>query len=133
MKGVEIIKQCVICNVEFKAKRSDAEVCSAKCRQKNWRRKIEAIKPADPETIIELLEAENKRLIEQNEQLKAEILDKRNIPSKASQEAIYPLTTNECVPALPKTLDQIKALCPPDLTGLDRSQWIAKERQKYGI
>lgn len=34
-----MIKKCVICNSEFEAKREDAEVCSAACRQKNWRKK----------------------------------------------------------------------------------------------
>jgi len=33
----------------------------------------------------------------------------------------------------PKTLEELKSRCPAELTGLDRSQWIAKERQKYGI
>lgn len=33
----------------------------------------------------------------------------------------------------PKTLDQLKAICPKELTGLDRSEWIAKERVKYNI
>lgn len=32
-------KACVICGVIFSASRSDAEVCSQKCRQKNWRRR----------------------------------------------------------------------------------------------
>ena len=34
---------------------------------------------------------------------------------------------------IPRTLDELKALCPPELTGFDRSMWIANERQKYGI
>jgi len=37
-----MIKNCVICNAEFEAQRADAEVCSAACRQKNWRRKKDA-------------------------------------------------------------------------------------------
>jgi hypothetical protein len=41
--------------------------------------------------------------------------------------------TNYTVDTRPKTLDEIKALCPESLTGLDRSKWIAQERQKYGI
>jgi len=36
-----MIKNCVICNAEFEAQRADAEVCSAACRQKNWRKKQE--------------------------------------------------------------------------------------------
>ena len=35
--------------------------------------------------------------------------------------------------ARPKTLDQLKALCPSELKGFDRSEWIGKKRQEYGI
>lgn len=33
----------------------------------------------------------------------------------------------------PKTLDELKAMCPTDITGLDRSAWIADNRIKYNI
>ena len=33
----------------------------------------------------------------------------------------------------PKNLDQLKALCPKELTGFDRSEWIRNERLKYNI
>lgn len=33
----------------------------------------------------------------------------------------------------PKTLDELKALCPKELTGFDRSTWISQKRQEYGI
>lgn len=33
----------------------------------------------------------------------------------------------------PKNLAELKALCPKELEGFDKSQWISKERQKYGI
>lgn len=36
-------------------------------------------------------------------------------------------------PTRPKNLEELKALCPSELIGLDRSNWIALERQKYGI
>lgn len=41
--------------------------------------------------------------------------------------------TNFSINTAPKTLDELKSLCPAELTGFDRSAWIAKERQKYGI
>jgi hypothetical protein len=44
-----MIKKCVICNSEFEAKRADAEVCSAACRQKNWR--LKAQKQSDPKDL----------------------------------------------------------------------------------
>jgi hypothetical protein len=43
-----MIKNCVICNTPFEAKRADAEVCSSACRQKNWRKKTqEQTEPKD--------------------------------------------------------------------------------------
>lgn len=40
---------------------------------------------------------------------------------------------NYSINTKPKTLDELKALCPKELTGIDRSMWISTERQKYGI
>lgn len=33
----------------------------------------------------------------------------------------------------PKNLDELKSLCPENLSGFDRSMWIAENRQKYGL
>lgn len=41
--------------------------------------------------------------------------------------------SNFAINTRPKTLDQLKALCPPELKGFDRSEWIGKKRQEYGI
>ena len=41
--------------------------------------------------------------------------------------------TNFSINTIPKTLDELKGLCPEGLKGFDRSNWISKERQKYGI
>lgn len=41
--------------------------------------------------------------------------------------------TNFSIDTRPKTLDELKKLCPAELEGFDRSKWIATERQKYGI
>ena len=41
--------------------------------------------------------------------------------------------SNFAIDTRPKTLDQLKALCPPELKGFDRSEWIGKKRQEYGI
>ena len=35
--------------------------------------------------------------------------------------------------SVPKTLDEVKALCPANLKGLERSSWIASKRQQYSI
>ena len=33
----------------------------------------------------------------------------------------------------PKTLSELKELCPPDLSGFDRSLWISNKRIEYGV
>ena len=33
----------------------------------------------------------------------------------------------------PRSLDELKSLCPAELTGLDRSEWIRTKRMEYGI
>lgn len=33
----------------------------------------------------------------------------------------------------PKTLEEVKALCPKHLKGVDRAIWIAQNREKYGV
>lgn len=44
-----------------------------------------------------------------------------------SEKSNFVVNTN------PKTLDQLKALCPTELKGFDRSEWIALNRLKYNI
>jgi hypothetical protein len=59
--------------------------------------------------------------------------------SRASDAPAAPLKlqeqpkTNNSTDTRPKTLDELKKLCPAELEGFDRSKWIATERQKYGI
>lgn len=33
----------------------------------------------------------------------------------------------------PKTLDQLRVMCPPELKGMDKSEWVRVNRQKYNI
>lgn len=33
----------------------------------------------------------------------------------------------------PRNLDELRAMCPKELDGLDRSDWIRTNRQKYNI
>lgn len=34
---------------------------------------------------------------------------------------------------MPSNLEELKAMCPKNITGVDRTIWIAEERKKYGI
>lgn len=36
-------------------------------------------------------------------------------------------------PKIPSNLNELKAMCPKEIAGIDRSLWIAEERKKYGI
>lgn len=70
-----VTKECVICKTPFEANRSDAEVCSAACRQKNWRLKKDAALAAanpTPEEKEELNEAEFSRLTSEIDRLNTE-------------------------------------------------------------
>jgi hypothetical protein len=172
MGSVEYNKKCVICNVTFKAKRSDAEVCSDKCRQQNFRRKMN--QKAGQNSEYEKLKNEYQSLVlitdslsKEKFALEAEIArlkplaDSWLLRSAQQKEAaenapetkitttsveVKDLTnptnkikpqeqpkTNFSINTTPKTLDELKALCPAELTGLERSEWIRIERQKYGI
>lgn len=53
--------------------------------------------------------------------------------SKAKQQAKSNNGINTATGRKPRNLGELKALCPPELKDLDRSAWIATERQKYGI
>ena len=60
--------------------------------------------------------------------LSAEELDKPVEFIKRSDNEPYD------APKPPRTLDELKALCPAEITDkIERAQWIGKERQKYGI
>lgn len=52
---------------------------------------------------------------------------------RKASEVVETKSTEEKSSAIPKTLEDIKANCPAQLTGFDRSQWISTERQKYNI
>lgn len=58
-------------------------------------------------------------------------------PESYNSEKIINITNDEpsqwVEPNTLKTLIELKELCPPELKGLERSSWIAKNRRKYGI
>ena len=42
-------------------------------------------------------------------------------------------TTNYSIDTLPKNLNDLKDLCPKELNGFEKSDWISQNRVKYGI
>lgn len=54
--------------------------------------------------------------------------------SKAKQQSESGKGINTITDEKPRNLEELKALCPPELTDeWDRRAWIRTERQKYGI
>jgi hypothetical protein len=55
-------------------------------------------------------------------------------PNKVIKEVTEPMPKkNYSIDTIPKTLEDLKRLCPKELTGFDRSEWIRENRAKYGI
>lgn len=52
----------------------------------------------------------------------------KKVETNFRQKGIVPLK-----PETKMTLDKVKELCPKELTGFERSSWIATERQKYSV
>lgn len=54
-------------------------------------------------------------------------------PAAVLPSKIAVVVKKSLAPGSPKNLEELKKLCPPELTGFERSAWIAENRQKYGI
>ena len=51
------------------------------------------------------------------------------LADEIGQFAVIETKTNH----IPATLAELKSMCPPELKGFDKSNWIATERVKYGL
>lgn len=63
---------------------------------------------------------------------------RRKAKEDAFDAAPAPKSINDEFPKMapikPKTLDELRALCPAEITDkIERGNWLGKERQKYGI
>ena len=65
-------------------------------------------------------------------------------PKKRGRKPVSEITQNHNSPINPApdntkeevvviTLDKLREMCPPELTGIDRTMWIQEQRKKYGI
>lgn len=101
--------KCKYCSKEFEPKNPKGKFCSDKCRvyaSRIDKRKKTAIDYVPPPIIIS------------DEKINRYVLDEVG-KIEPSQK--------------PTTLAELKILCPENLIGFDRSQWIATKRQEYGI
>ena len=110
------------CGIEFIPIKPKQKYCSTKCRTYAHREsKIE-----NPlEIQIPYIPPSKREIVEQvvNDFTKST----NEVKPKEQPKSNFTINTR------PKTLDELKAMCPPELTGLDKSGWVATERQKYGI
>lgn len=101
---------------------------------------IEKVVPADSRKEVDLKFPSKAKKAPQKP-IVDELGDSINLHKKTKDEAYDapPLLKNvkdefsKAGAVKPKTLDELKKLCPAELTGLDRSEWVRTERQKYGI
>ncbi len=105
--------KCKSCGSELKNTpgRRQKEFCNSTCRSKFW---YAVNKAPKKEAIVNVVDLSK--------------------PNKGVKDlSKKPVETNYSVDTRPKTLDELKKLCPAELTDFDRSEWIANERQKFGI
>lgn len=138
---------CKYCNTplpENETGRRPREFCDNKQKCRNlWHRKNKKEKsitiPIDQWKDIQAKLLENKDINFEktvsvlfnngNNKINPVKLDAIAVPNNEHITVTYqePKNTN------PKNLDQLKLLCPKELTGFDRSEWIRTERLKYSI
>lgn len=138
-------KTCIICGVTFNSKRSDAEVCSPKCRQKHWRNKasnqyLEKVNSPDltnhPDWVK--LHADKVALEQLNLSLKSEIdeLKKQPITQPYSQSPSEVISVGQKIEdwkakisetTWPGDLQKVMK----DLKGSDIPSWGRKQLQSF--
>lgn len=126
---VSVTKECVICKKPFEAKRSDAEVCSQACRQKNWRLKKEQIAVAANPTEDqkdEINDAEIGRLTAENETLKQQIETLKKAPS-------MPACSSEILSVLKEWQATLAETIPPERNKSPMGQTIWRNEQQSKI
>lgn len=99
--------KCLECGKEVPQtpKKRAAKFCNSTCRSKHWFKQKRKNKP---------------------HKIPA------NVVSKPVQEPKAPLKEDRDKRP-PITIADLKAMCPPELSGLDRTIWISENRKKYGI
>lgn len=103
--------------------RRPKKFCSSSCRVKHCLKKKKAGKEVPPTPVI----------VPQKPKTQVKDLTKPTNEIKPAEQPKTNYTVNTAEEKKPRNLDELKALCPPELTGFDRSNWVATERQKYGI
>lgn len=107
--------ECKFCKKELTQTpgKKKKEFCGETCRSNYWYGLNKKGRSAS-KTVVQDLNKQSEGAI-------------RNLP-KNNPKTNYTINTEK-----PKNLDELKLMCPKELTGFDRSAWISENRQKYAI
>lgn len=119
------MSSCKYCGeqIETYTGRRPKQFCDKNCR-------VAYFNKNKPKNISMVRKSTYDNVLVENKALKARIKELENGGAN-KDELKYPLLESECF--TPTTLQELKTLCPQELTGLERSQWIANKRQEYGL
>lgn len=121
--------------------------CSNTCRQKQWqidqKKQEEAgqgiaqqIPVIDQKRQLDL-EKENTQLRKENADLKKQVAElipyRTSYQLRQKEEVSKTSTTAQEEVKIPKTYEELKAMCPPELKGMEKTFWLAEYREKYGV
>ena len=102
------------------------EFCGNNCRAKFWQKNNPKKKEVRPlETPIKHIPPSKREIVEQ-------VVRDFTKPTNEIKPKEQP-KSNFTIDTRPKNLEELKSMCPPELTGLDKSAWVATKRQEYGI
>lgn len=126
------------CRNEFYRKnKKDKKFVTVPIEQYNtMKTKLSEIDFIDMDRVKEILNKYGDNTMKQAKQKMAEFGSKVQDLNKATGELKppeQPATNYTVNTKVPKTLEELKGLCPIELKGFDRSEWISKERIKYSI
>jgi len=104
---------CKYCDGKLEAKTTRREFCSPKCKV-YWHRDNSKIEPIEKDAEY-YTDRNTKKEIKKDKELTTVLKEINQLSNR------------------PKNLEELKKMCPPELIGFDRSEWISNERKKYNI
>lgn len=126
---------CKYCGeqIETYTGRRPKQFCDKSCRvayfNKNKPKNISMVRKSTYDDVL----VENNALKARIKELEKGVYDDRTNPLINAARGRDESGINEDELRIPETLQELKTLCPKELTGLERSQWIANKRQEYGL
>ena len=104
--------------------RKKKKYCNPTCKMNAWKAANPAKKPKFKMIPVEEYEKMQNGLAEKKKE-KTTVQVIKEVAKRMGTEAVSVTT--------PKTLEELKAMCPAHLKGFEKSEWISTEKVKYGI